>query len=67
MRTKWKSKNFNPNDDPTQYDSSSDSADGYSDEERDKMGSDDLSERSQEDFAKSMGGTDVRSPTSISL
>ena len=24
MRTNWKSKNFNPKDDPTQYDSSTD-------------------------------------------
>lgn len=66
MRTKWKSKNFNPQDDPTQYDSSSDSGD-FSDEERDKMGSDDLSERSQEDFNATMGAGSVKSPTSASL
>ena len=46
MRTRWKSKNFNPQDDPTQYDSSSESGD-YSEEEQDKVMSDDydLTER----------------------
>lgn len=35
MRSNWKSKNFNPNDDPTKYDSSTDESDVAA-EERDE-------------------------------
>jgi len=50
VRKNWKSKNFNPNDDPTVLDSSTEESD-YGDEERDKVGTPDkLTERSGDDI-----------------
>ena len=49
VRTNWKTKNWNPNDDPTQMDSSTDSEDEatiYKDERRDTVKSDILSPKS---------------------
>jgi hypothetical protein len=57
VRTNWKSKNFNPLDDPTLYDSSTDESE-YGDEAEDHVpgAAEQLSERSQEDMQRSDGG-----------
>ena len=67
VRTKWKSKNFNPENDPTQFDSSSES-DPDNSEERDKVFSDSLTRSEGDDIDEpSRHDTEIKSPTSLSL
>lgn len=64
VRSNWKTKNWNPNEDPTQQDSSTDSEDEavvYREENRDKVGEPlDRSQsghRSESDFADNRTGS----------
>jgi hypothetical protein len=50
VRTNWKSKNFNPNDDPTQQDSSTDDSEL---ERRERMERDDNVDELSDDWKKS--------------
>lgn len=50
VRTNWKSKNFNPNDDPTQQDSSTDDSEL---ERRERMEHDDNVDELSDDWKKS--------------